>query len=129
MYSISKTFAFEASHQLVGLPDVIVQGKKEAHPCTRIHGHSYRVEVIAQTEKLNEHGFVFDYAEFAPLEYYIKEHMDHRHLNDILEQPSAENIAKHIYGMVAYMYPNCYMKVNVSETQKTWASYGEKVVW
>ena len=37
MYIISKEYHFSASHQLHDLP--------EDHPCHRLHGHNYVVEV------------------------------------------------------------------------------------
>ncbi|HBU96439.1 6-pyruvoyl trahydropterin synthase family protein, partial [Thalassospira lucentensis] len=37
MFTITKQFAFSASHQLAGLD--------ADHPCSRLHGHNYIVEV------------------------------------------------------------------------------------
>ena len=39
MYTIAKRFAFSASHIIGGLPD--------KHPCSRLHGHNYEVEVLS----------------------------------------------------------------------------------
>lgn len=117
MYTISKQFSFDASHQLTGLPD--------GHKCTRLHGHTYRVEIILQSETLNEVGFVVDYGDLKPLKDYIDHHLDHRHLNDVFPfQTSAENIAKHLYDFCKQHWPGT-VKVRVSETSKTWAEYGE----
>ena len=52
MYRISKEFSFSASHRLLGLPD--------GHPCARLHGHNYRVEVELSAADLNRYGFVRD---------------------------------------------------------------------
>ena len=40
MYTITKRFAFSASHIIGGLPN--------GHPCARLHGHNYEVEVVLQ---------------------------------------------------------------------------------
>lgn len=117
MYTISKQFSFDASHQLNGLP--------EGHKCTRLHGHTYRVEVVLQSETLNNVGFVMDYGELKPLKDYIDTLLDHRHLNDVLLfQTSAENIARHLYDFCKQYWPQT-VKIRVSETPKTWAEYSE----
>jgi P-type Ca2+ transporter type 2C len=41
MYTIAKRFAFSASHVIGGLP--------ADHPCARLHGHNYEVEVVLQS--------------------------------------------------------------------------------
>lgn len=117
MYTISKQFSFDASHQLTGLP--------EGHKCTRLHGHTYRVEVVLQSETLNEVGFVVDYGDLKPLKDYIDHRLDHRHLNDVFSfQTSAENIARHLYDFCKQHWPQT-AKIRVSETPKTWAEYSE----
>ena len=63
MFRITKEFHFSASHQLKSLPS--------DHQCNRLHGHNYIVEVELSGEELNEHGFVRDYHELAPLKRYI----------------------------------------------------------
>lgn len=115
MYTISKLFSFEASHQLTGLP--------EGHQCMRLHGHSYRVELVLYAHALDARGFVVDYGDLKPFEDYLKERLDHRHLNDLLPQPTAEHLARHLYGVAKRLWPDALGEVRVSETQKTWASY------
>lgn len=113
MYRIAKRFAFSASHQLDSLPP--------EHPCSRLHGHNYEVEVIV-TGELDEHGFVVDYREIdGALWPYIRDHLDHRHLNDVLSPSTAENLARHLHEQIASHFPGC--RVRVSETPKTWAEY------
>lgn len=117
MYRITKQFSFSASHRLDHLP--------EDHPCFRLHGHNYVVEVVLESDGLDEDGFVRDYNELSPLEEYIDEKLDHRHLDDALPQgmiSSAENIARHLYDFAASRWPEV-AAVRVSETPKTWAEY------
>lgn len=123
MFIIKKQFHFSASHILLGLP--------LEHPCGRLHGHNYIVEVVLENDKLDERGFVLDYGELKFVKQYIDEHLDHRHLNDVLtETPTAENIAKYLYAMCVESLPGesyKYLKaVRVSETPKTWAEYNER---
>jgi 6-pyruvoyltetrahydropterin/6-carboxytetrahydropterin synthase len=114
MYTISKIFEFSASHQLGGLP--------EKHPCARLHGHNYRVRVEVKGE-LDGVGFVFDYNDLAPLGAWLKEKLDHRHLNDVLGfNPTAENMACYLFGVAEALHIPV-TAVAVSETARTWAEY------
>ena len=116
MYRIAKEFHFSASHQLVGLGD--------DHPCSRLHGHNYIVEVELQSAVLNAHGFVRDYGDLDALKYYIDEKFDHRHLNDILgdDGVTAESMAYHFYTWCKDKWPEL-VAVRVKETAKTVAEY------
>lgn len=116
MFRITKEFHFSASHQLMGLSD--------DHPCARLHGHNYIVEVELQAEALNSVGFVRDYHELAPLKAYIDDKLDHRHLNDVLGDDSvtAERMAKHLFDWSKSRWHEV-SAVRISETPKTWAEY------
>lgn len=115
MYKISKQFSFSASHILEGLPP--------DHPCSRMHGHNYIVTIHLKSETLDEKGFVKDYRELQPIKDYIDNTLDHRHLNDVFDvNPTAENIAKKLYGIFVKEIPQIYA-VEISETPKTSAIY------
>jgi 6-pyruvoyltetrahydropterin/6-carboxytetrahydropterin synthase len=118
MYRISKQFHFSASHQLNGLAP--------GHKCARLHGHNFIVEVTLQRTDLDGRGFVLDYGDLKPLQVYIEERFDHRHLNDLIEQPTAERIAQYLYEMAKTLWPNMdSIVMRVSETPNTWAEYTE----
>lgn len=116
MYRIAKQYHFSASHILPGLPS--------SHPCSRMHGHNYVVEVELQSEALNEHGFVRDYRELDALKKFIDETLDHRHLNDVLGEhgTAAEQLAKFIYDWSKARWPEV-TAVRISETPRSWAEY------
>ena len=63
MFTITKEFAFSASHQLSRLP--------ESHQCARLHGHNYVVRVELSAPALDANNFVRDYGELAELKRYI----------------------------------------------------------
>ena len=86
-YRIRKEIRWEASHVLEGLPP--------RHPCSRMHGHSYRAFVTFTSTLLDEVGFVVDFNVVKA----IRDRLDHQHLNDVLGDvnPTAENIATFIY--------------------------------
>ncbi|MDK9708083.1 MAG: 6-pyruvoyl tetrahydropterin synthase family protein [Desulforhopalus sp.] len=116
MYTINKEFAFSASHQLLGLPD--------GHPCARLHGHNYTVQVELQASELNAYGFVRDYRELVAFKDYLEEEIDHRHLNDLFGDDSvtAEKLARRFFTWCKDRWPEV-SAVRVSETPKTWAEY------
>lgn len=115
MYTISKQFNFSASHIIEGLP--------AEHPCSRLHGHNYVVELTLAAAELNATGFVVDYNELAAFKDMIDEILDHRHLNDVLNGPTtAECIARFLYEHAQKIWPEV-ISVSVSETPKTNAIY------
>jgi 6-pyruvoyltetrahydropterin/6-carboxytetrahydropterin synthase len=116
MYTISKRFAFSASHVIAGLP--------ADHPCSRLHGHNYNVEVVLQSEALDAVGFVRDYRDLSALKDFLAREVDHKHLNDVseLQSTTAESICKWLFDWCAARWPET-IAVRVSETPKTWAEY------
>ncbi|MGQ0526449.1 MAG: 6-pyruvoyl trahydropterin synthase family protein [Alphaproteobacteria bacterium] len=116
MYIIAKSYHFSASHILPLLP--------ESHPCSRLHGHNYVVEVELQSKDLDETGFVRDYRELDALKVYIDAHIDHRHLNDLFGDngTTAECVAKHFYDWCKVRWPEV-TAVKVQETARSWAEY------
>jgi 6-pyruvoyltetrahydropterin/6-carboxytetrahydropterin synthase len=119
-YTISKRFHFSASHQLSHLLD-------PDHPCKRLHGHNYEVELILWSNYLNhDTGFVMDYNDMLSFEHYIKTKLVHRHLNEVLggsRETTAEMIAQHLFGIARTFFYGYVEAVRVSETPKTWAEF------
>jgi 6-pyruvoyltetrahydropterin/6-carboxytetrahydropterin synthase len=119
MYIISKEFHFSASHRLEHLP--------EDHPCFRLHGHNYVVELVLHAEELNQDSFVIDYRKLEPFKRIVDDELDHRHLNDVVPgTTSAEYLAQWLYGRAKQLWPDLIYAVRISETQKTWAEYRER---
>ena len=119
-FGIGKRFSFSASHTLDALP--------EDHPCRRLHGHNYEVEVISAAPDVDERGFVHDYLELGPFKDWLAAEVDHRHLNDVLDGPaSAERLAWWFFEWCKANLPaevaTRLVAVRVSETPTTWAEY------
>ncbi|PIE83354.1 MAG: 6-carboxytetrahydropterin synthase QueD [Candidatus Contendobacter odensis] len=116
MYKISKEYHFSASHRLLQLP--------VDHPCARLHGHNYIIEVELRAETLNRFGFVRDYRELDRLKAYIDDNLDHRYLNEVLGDDcvTAEQIARYFYDWCKSKWPEV-TAVCVRETPKTSAEY------
>ena len=52
---LRKTFQFEAAHLLPHLP--------KSHKCRRLHGHSFKVDIVVAGECDPKLGWVIDYAQ------------------------------------------------------------------
>ena len=111
---IRKEFIFDAAHNL-----------REYHgKCERLHGHTYRIAVVVKGTPDRE-SMVIDFCELSSI---VKERvlnvLDHSYLNEILQQPTAENIAVWIWKQVeqAVMRDNCKLEtVEVWETASSCA--------
>ena len=86
-----REFSFEAAHRLPNAPP--------GHKCTRLHGHSFHVELVCEGEVEPETGWLVDFAEIKKVFEPVLDQLDHRYLNDVegLENPTAENIARWIW--------------------------------
>ncbi|RME95893.1 MAG: 6-carboxytetrahydropterin synthase QueD [Verrucomicrobia bacterium] len=106
---LRKTFQFEAAHRLPRLP--------ETHKCSRLHGHSFQVEIAVHGECDPEAGWVMDYADISRAFRPLWEQLDHRYLNEIpgLENPTSENLALWIWQRLKPVLPQL-SEVVVAET-------------
>ncbi|HMH66285.1 MAG TPA: 6-carboxytetrahydropterin synthase QueD [Pinirhizobacter sp.] len=113
---IFKVFTLEAAHRLPNVP--------EGHKCSRLHGHSFRVELHVEGSVDAHTGWVMDFADiksaFAPL----YDQLDHHYLNDIegLDNPTSENLARWIFQRLRPALPGLDQVV-VHETCTSGASY------
>lgn len=113
---IFNIYYIEAARRLPRLP--------ESHPCSRVHGHSFRIEVHVSGPVDPDTGWVIDFAEldaaFAPL----KAQIDHRYLNDLpgLENPTSERLAQWIWQQLKPALPGL-SKIVVQETQQSGCVY------
>ncbi len=113
---IFNIYHLEAARRLPNLP--------ESHPCSRVHGHSFRIEIHVGGPVDPDTGWVIDFAEldaaFAP----VREQLDHRYLNDIpgLENPTSERLAQWIWQRLKMALPGL-SKIIVQETRQSGCVY------
>ena len=84
---VSKKFSFDAAHHL----------PKYEGKCARPHGHHWTVELACSGYVAEDTGMVVDFTELKKFCGIFEEKFDHANLNDILPNPTAENICKYIY--------------------------------
>jgi 6-pyruvoyltetrahydropterin/6-carboxytetrahydropterin synthase len=95
MYVLTVEDTFASAHQLAGY-----RGK-----CENLHGHNWRVVLSVKGDTLNTTGLLIDFTELKAMLKSVTSELDHRNLNDLpffkKENPSSENIARHIAGSIA----------------------------
>jgi 6-pyruvoyltetrahydropterin/6-carboxytetrahydropterin synthase len=96
---LSKSFGFEAAHWLPCFP--------EGHKCRRMHGHSFRVDVIVEGELDPSVGYLIDFADIKRATEPLERALDHRCLNEIegLENPTSEMVAAWIWARLKPALP------------------------
>lgn len=113
---IFQRFALECARRLPNLPP--------EHPCARLHGHSFSVEVHVAGALDPGLGWVVDFAEIDAAWAPVHAALDHRHLNDIegLENPTSEHLAMWIWRRLSPTLPGL-AKVVVMETANSGCVY------
>ncbi len=112
---LRKEFIFDAAHNLIHY-----HGK-----CEALHGHTYRLAVVLEGHP-DEEGMILDFCELSSV---VKERvisrLDHAYINDVIEQPTAENIACWVWNQIeeAVRRPNCRLSfIEVWETRTSCAT-------
>lgn len=102
MYEVSKEFRFDAAHSL--------RRKVNAEPSGRIHGHSYRAEVVVRGLPDPESGMVIDLALLDQALKEARDGLDHRFLDEVsdLGPATMENLSSWIWRKVAPICPNLW---------------------
>ncbi|MFF2345085.1 6-carboxytetrahydropterin synthase QueD [Pseudarthrobacter sp. NPDC058119] len=117
---IYREFTFEAAHRLPNVPD--------GHKCSRLHGHSYRVEVHVTDIVGEDTGWVQDFGDIKAAFKPLEDQLDHNYLNEVpgLENPTSEILAKWIWTRLVSVLPKL-SAIQVRETCTSGCIYrGEK---
>ena len=118
MFEVRVETNFSSAHHLLNY-----KGK-----CENMHGHNWKVEVVASGCKLDKSNILVDFKTLKKIVNEIMDYLDHKDLNELdefkNESPSSEFIAKFIYKKAQEKIPQVY-RVNVWETSTSRASYFE----
>ncbi|MFA5174294.1 MAG: 6-carboxytetrahydropterin synthase QueD [Candidatus Pacearchaeota archaeon] len=109
---IGKEFRFEAAHSL------------EWHngKCKNVHGHSYKFHVLVKGE-VDKAGMVIDFYELNEIiNDEVLSFLDHSNLNDIIENPTAENISIWIWDKLKNKINGLY-EIKLWETGDSFVVY------
>jgi 6-pyruvoyltetrahydropterin/6-carboxytetrahydropterin synthase len=125
MYRIGVKRGFDAAHRLEGHP-----GK-----CSRLHGHSWRVEAVFASEGIGPDGMFLDFDDAGAALERLLEPLDHSCLNELdafeTIPPTAENVARHIYERLSEEFrvdSGVRIEgVTVWESESSWSSYGQSL--
>jgi len=113
---------FEAAHSLSG----------DFGPATRLHGHTYKVEVRAEAREIDSTGTFFDIGRLQAELSLVLERLHYRNLNEVEElaamNTTAEAVARYILKKlepVVRAGPIEALRVTVWESSSAFASYRE----
>ena len=90
-YELRQHFQIESARFLPNLPS--------SHPCSRMHGHSFKIILTLVGPLQEKLGWVMDYNDISTAIKPLLAELDHRILNEVpgLENPTSELLAKWIY--------------------------------
>ena len=120
MFTVKIKADFSAAHHL----------REIGGKCETLHGHNFIVEVLVETQVLDEYGMVIDFRHLKAKTRKVLEAFDHKYLNELPmfqgQNPSAENIAVYIFQELTRKInqgPRRISQVSVWESESSQATY------
>lgn len=121
-FEIGITAEFESAHSLAG----------DFGPATRLHGHTYKVEVRAEAPDIDSTGTFYDIGSLRAQVDSVLEPLHYRNLNEVPAladtNTTAETLAQYIFNKMAPVVRAAGvdgLKVTVWESSSSFASYRE----
>jgi 6-pyruvoyltetrahydropterin/6-carboxytetrahydropterin synthase len=111
---VCRCFEFDAAHKL---PEY--EGK-----CANLHGHHWKVEIELTGDIDNKTGMVLDFNDLKTIINPMIDKLDHHYLNDMIPNPTAENIVMWFRWELAVTSINAKLsKIRVYETNNSYAEW------
>lgn len=111
---LCKEYTFDAAHKL----------DDYAGKCGNLHGHTYKVQVCIKGD-VQKNGLVMDFKDFKGIvSKKIIEVLDHKYINDIIKNPSVENVCIWAWDQLKDSIP--LYEIRLWETPTTFAIYSGK---
>lgn len=116
---ITKIFTFEAAQTLPNVP--------LGHKCTKMHGHSFKIEISVKGEVDPHTGWIYDHAKITKAMAPLLEQLDHAYLNEVegLENPTIENMCSWFWKQLEPKLPGL-SEIVLHETPTARCSYHGK---
>jgi 6-pyruvoyltetrahydropterin/6-carboxytetrahydropterin synthase len=108
---VTREFDFSSAHRLVEY-----EGR-----CENLHGHTYRLSVTVEAP-MGKDGMAFDFIRLKEIvRKEVVDVLDHRFLNDIIPQSTAENIAIWSWKALADLLP--LHEIRLYESPDSYVTY------
>ncbi len=122
MYEVGVVAHFEAAHRLVG----------DFGPATRLHGHTYRLEVTVRGERLQPDGTLYDLGRLRADVDALAASLHYRELESVPElaglNTTAETVAHYCWDALAATLRGCgltSLRIAVWESPQAFAARDE----
>ena len=117
MIELAQSFGFEAAHTLERAVD--------AEPSRRIHGHSYRAELVLRGTADPATGMLVDLGRLDAIVAGLVARLDHRLLDEVdgLGPPTMENLASFIFAFARPSLPELARVVVRRESIGQWCAF------
>jgi 6-pyruvoyltetrahydropterin/6-carboxytetrahydropterin synthase len=116
MFEIKVIEHFNAAHNL----------RNYCGKCEKLHGHTWKVEVFIEGDKLSDIGLLIDFKDVKKELSKVINILDHRYINEVSPfdkiNPTAENIAFFVFKKLKETFKNI-SKVSVWESSTSCATY------
>ncbi len=120
MYEVKIKTDFSAAHNL----------REVGGKCESLHGHNFTVEVVVQSDTLDESGMVIDFRLLKSRAKEVLDALDHKYLNELPFfrdlNPSSENLAAYIFDALSRQVDRGsrrVSRVSVWESENSRATY------
>ena len=113
---LKQQFQIDSARQLIGLPP--------EHPCSRMHGHTFKIVLTLVGEVNPKTGWFKDYHEISKSMEPLIKMIDHQVLIQVpgLANPTSEYLCQWLFERAHVLFPEL-VRVSVSETPTTECSY------
>lgn len=108
---IAKEFTFDAAHRLLNYDG----------PCANLHGHTYKLQIIL-SGPVQKNGMVINFVDLKKIVTgRVISKLDHKFINKIIKQSTAENITIWIWGQLDKHLP--LYEIRLWETPTSFVVY------
>ena len=108
---VAKEFTFDAAHKLLNYKGL----------CANLHGHTYKLQIVL-SGPVQKNGMVIDFVDLKKIvtEKVISK-LDHKFINKIIKQSTAENISIWIWNQLEKNLP--LYEIRLWETPTSFVAY------